>query len=66
MIDVLFFIQGEDKKIITLDVLRDDVPEVNEEYQLNLANVQTTGKLERDFRSWFEFVNFFFLLIIND
>ncbi|KAK7486836.1 hypothetical protein BaRGS_00021983 [Batillaria attramentaria] len=39
----LTFLPGESQKLITLTVLSDDTPEVNEEYQLRLTDISTEG-----------------------
>ncbi|KAL4228132.1 hypothetical protein ACF0H5_013567 [Mactra antiquata] len=40
---VITFLPGEGTKTISLDVLTDNIPEINEEYQLHLVNIKTTG-----------------------
>jgi len=30
---------------VVLDVLTDNIPEINEEYQLHLTNLQTSGEI---------------------
>ncbi|XP_052793587.1 adhesion G-protein coupled receptor V1-like [Mya arenaria] len=39
----LQFLPGVERKTIVLDVLTDNIPEVNEEYELHLVNIRTTG-----------------------
>ncbi|XP_053406315.1 adhesion G-protein coupled receptor V1-like [Mercenaria mercenaria] len=39
----LEFLPGENRKTVVLDVLRDNIPELNEEYQLFLTTIRTTG-----------------------
>ena len=45
MIDSYNVFQGEGVKSIILDVLVDDIPEINQEYQLKLININTAGKI---------------------
>jgi hypothetical protein len=46
-----FFLQGEIRKTIALQVLRDDTPEVNEEYLLKLSNISTEGMYDKAFKA---------------
>ncbi|KAH3717908.1 hypothetical protein DPMN_060704 [Dreissena polymorpha] len=39
----VYNLQGESEKTIQLEALSDNIPEVNEEYQLHLVNMRTTG-----------------------
>ena len=41
---IYFFIKGELFKVIRLEVLLDDKPEVNEEYRISLLNISTSGR----------------------
>ena len=40
---ITFYTQGQLLESIPLFVISDDTPEINEEFQITLSNVQTTG-----------------------
>lgn len=43
VINYSLLLKGETSKAIELEVLADDVPEANEEYQIYLYNITTAG-----------------------
>ena len=65
MIDSYNVFQGEGVKSIILDVLVDDIPEINQEYQLKLININTAGKIFFLLRTGSEVIELFLHAHLN-